>query len=112
MCRESHIDVSRSVLVSVFQHYSEAVGKDIEVKRIAFYIGADLCLVVHRHRQERIDPSLPPSGNCEEARPLFVYLHNGELLPPPLNGSPYGTRKDSSAVDTLSRLDERTKPGS
>ncbi|MBT6235357.1 MAG: T9SS type A sorting domain-containing protein [Bacteroidetes bacterium] len=31
-------------------------------------------------------------------RPVIVYLHTGNFLPPPINGSPNGTKNDSSAT--------------
>ena len=40
-------------------------------------------------------------------RPLVIYLHTGNALPPPLNGSPTGTRKDSSAVEVCKRMARR-----
>lgn len=45
--------------------------------------------------------------DCEEMRPLFIYLHAGDLLPPPLNGRPDGTRTDSSAVEVCMRMARR-----
>ena len=56
----------------------------------------------------RMDVYGPDQGvDCEEARPLFIYLHTGDLLPPPLNGRPIGTRKDSSAVEICRRMARR-----
>ncbi len=40
-------------------------------------------------------------------RPLVIYVHTGILLPPPINGSPNGTRKDSSAVEMCKRMARR-----
>ncbi|MBL7963988.1 MAG: T9SS type A sorting domain-containing protein [Flavobacteriales bacterium] len=40
-------------------------------------------------------------------RPLVIYLHTGNLLPPPFNSSPNGTRKDSSAVENCRRMARR-----
>ena len=45
--------------------------------------------------------------DSETARPLVIYIHTGNALPPPLNGSPNGTRKDSSAVESCNRLARR-----
>ncbi|MDQ3101718.1 MAG: alpha/beta hydrolase, partial [Bacteroidota bacterium] len=42
-----------------------------------------------------------------EDRPLVIYVHTGNALPPPLNGSPNGTRKDSSAVEICKRMARR-----
>ncbi|MBK9149264.1 MAG: T9SS type A sorting domain-containing protein [Flavobacteriales bacterium] len=49
------------------------------------------------------DPAIDPL----ERRPLVVYIHTGNALPPPINGSPNGTRKDSSAVENCKRFARR-----
>jgi len=38
-------------------------------------------------------------ADTETARPVIVYLHTGNFLPPPINGSMMGTKGDSLAVD-------------
>lgn len=38
------------------------------------------------------------SVDTEQNRPLILVLHSGNFLPPVINGSPIGTRKDSSVV--------------
>jgi hypothetical protein len=42
-----------------------------------------------------------PSGTAdtETARPVIIYLHTGNFLPPPISGSMMGTKSDSLAVD-------------
>lgn len=40
-------------------------------------------------------------------RPVIVYAHTGNILPPPLNGSPCGTKLDSSAVEMCMRMARR-----
>lgn len=45
--------------------------------------------------------------DTETARPLVVYLHTGNALPPPINGSPNGRRTDSTAVEVCKRLARR-----
>jgi len=45
--------------------------------------------------------------DTETARPVFVFVHAGNALPPPLNGSPTGTRTDSSAVEVCKRMARR-----
>ena len=45
--------------------------------------------------------------DAEMMRPLMIYVHTGNALPPPVNGSPNGTRKDSSAVEMCSRMARR-----
>lgn len=47
------------------------------------------------------------SIDCEQNRALFIFVHTGNALPPPLNGSPNGTRKDSSAVEVCKRMARR-----
>jgi hypothetical protein len=41
------------------------------------------------------DQSVDPYDN----RPVIVFIHTGNLLPPPINGGPTGTKTDSSAVE-------------
>lgn len=45
--------------------------------------------------------------DCDADRALFIFVHTGNALPPPLNGSPTGTRKDSSAVEVCKRMARR-----
>ena len=40
-------------------------------------------------------------------RPVILYLHTGNLLPPPINGSPNGLKTDSCAVVACQRLAKR-----
>ncbi len=40
-------------------------------------------------------------------RPVIIYLHTGNFLPPPINGSPNGSRADSCAVDACMKLARR-----
>lgn len=47
------------------------------------------------------------SIDTETARPLVLYLHTGNALPPPINGSPTGRRTDSTAVEICKRLARR-----
>ena len=56
----------------------------------------------------RMDVYQPdPSVDCEQERAVFIFVHTGDALPPPLNGSPNGTRKDSSAVEVCKRMARR-----
>lgn len=41
------------------------------------------------------------------ARPLIIYLPTGNFLPPVVNGSPLGSRKDSSAVNFARQMAKR-----
>jgi carboxylesterase type B len=45
-----------------------------------------------------------PSGDTESSRPLIVYMHTGNFLPPLLNGSALGTKTDNQAVEICSRF--------
>ncbi len=47
------------------------------------------------------------SMDSELERPMAIYLHAGDCLPPPVNGVPFGTRKDSSAVEICRQLARR-----
>lgn len=56
----------------------------------------------------RMDVYEPSQGvDTETERPLVIYVHTGNALPPPLNGSPNGSRKDSSAVESCKRFARR-----
>ncbi len=45
-----------------------------------------------------------PVGDTLSERPLIIVFHSGNFLPFPQNGSPVGTRKDSSVVEMCRRL--------
>ena len=45
-----------------------------------------------------------PTGDTLDARPLVILLKTGNFLPQVLNGSVYGTRKDSALVEIANRL--------
>jgi hypothetical protein len=46
-----------------------------------------------------MDVYTPPAEDTESSRPLIVYLHTGNFLPPVINGGPTGSRKDSVVVN-------------
>ncbi len=45
-----------------------------------------------------------PAGDSETERPLILYFHTGNFLPPFLNGGPLGSRTDNAAVEICSRF--------
>jgi acetyl esterase/lipase len=45
-----------------------------------------------------------PKGDVETKRPLVIYFHTGSFLPTPQNGSPSGSRTDSTAVNICKRF--------
>ncbi len=56
----------------------------------------------------RMDVYQPhPFIDCETARPVVIFIHTGNALPPPLNGSPCGTKTDSSAVEVCRSMARR-----
>ncbi|QQR86596.1 MAG: T9SS type A sorting domain-containing protein [Flavobacteriales bacterium] len=56
----------------------------------------------------RMDVYQPDQGvDTVAARPVILYLHTGNLLPPPFNGSPNGLRTDSCAVVACQKLAKR-----
>lgn len=48
-----------------------------------------------------------PAVDTEDQRAVVVYLHTGNALPPPINGSPNGLRTDSTAVEMCKRFARR-----
>jgi Secretion system C-terminal sorting domain len=73
----------------------------------AYFDPADgtTALKVTNVRMDVYEPN--QSVDSETERPLVIYVHTGNALPPPLNGSPMGTRKDSSAVENCKRFARR-----
>ena len=45
-----------------------------------------------------------PSGDTETSRPLLIYVHTGNFLPPFLNGSAQGSKTDLHAVEICTRF--------
>ena len=48
-----------------------------------------------------------PVGDSETERPVVIIAHDGEFLPVPINGMPYGERKDSAIVHLCNKLAKR-----
>ena len=46
----------------------------------------------------KLDLYQPPASDTVSQRPLIIYLHTGNFLPPVTNGSPVGNKGDSTAV--------------
>ncbi len=73
----------------------------------AFFNPADPSTVV-KVTNLKMDVYEPDQGvDSETARPVFIFVHTGNALPPPINGSPTGTRKDSSAVEICKQMAQR-----
>ena len=66
---------------------------------------ASTALKVTNLRMDVYEPN--QTADSETARPVFIFVHTGNALPPPLNGSPNGTRKDSSAVVICKQMAQR-----
>ncbi|MGB0178187.1 MAG: alpha/beta hydrolase, partial [Owenweeksia sp.] len=48
-----------------------------------------------------------PTGDTVTDRPVILYIHTGNFLPPQINGSLAGNKTDSSAVEICTRLAKR-----
>ena len=46
-----------------------------------------------------LDIYSPPADDTEDSRPLIIYLHTGNFLPPIINGAPTGSLQDSALVN-------------
>ncbi|MBP6573289.1 MAG: T9SS type A sorting domain-containing protein [Flavobacteriales bacterium] len=69
-----------------------------------FYDPSDGSTVV-KVKELKMDIYQPdPNADTLANRPVILYLHTGNLLPPPINGSPNGLKTDSCAVVTCQRL--------
>jgi len=58
----------------------------------------------HTLRQPLVMDVYQPTGDAVTARPLAIYLHTGNFLPYPQNGSCGGVRTDSATVEMAVRL--------
>ena len=45
-----------------------------------------------------------PVGDTETERPLFLFFHSGNFLPPMVNGGTQGTRTDNTVVEICERF--------
>ena len=54
-----------------------------------------------------MDVYLPPETDTETARPVFLYLHTGNFLPPLFNGGITGDKIDSAAVNICKQMAKR-----
>lgn len=48
-----------------------------------------------------------PTGDTISDRPVVIYVHTGNFLPPGINGSPNGSKTDSAAIVTCRKLARR-----
>lgn len=48
-----------------------------------------------------------PKGDTASKRPVVMYIHTGNFLPPPINGSPTGLKTDSAAIVMCTNLAKR-----
>lgn len=48
-----------------------------------------------------------PVGDSINDRPVVIYIHTGNFLPPPLNGTPNGLKTDSAGVELCRRWAQR-----
>ncbi|MBL0047121.1 MAG: T9SS type A sorting domain-containing protein [Bacteroidetes bacterium] len=48
-----------------------------------------------------------PTGDTATKRPVIIYLHTGSFLPKLINGSPTGSRTDSTVVEMCTRFAKR-----
>ncbi|MBU6340282.1 MAG: T9SS type A sorting domain-containing protein [Bacteroidetes bacterium] len=63
-----------------------------------------LAVTGHTARQPLVMNLYQPEGDVETARPLVIYLHTGNFLPYPQNGSCGGTINDAAADEFAKRL--------
>jgi len=48
-----------------------------------------------------------PAGDTETDRPVLLYFHTGNFLPPFINGSPLGTKSDNTAIEICTRYAQK-----
>ncbi len=70
-----------------------------------YYDPADMTTVV-KVSDIKMDIYEPMTDSISD-RPLVIYIHTGNFLPPGLNGSPNGIKTDSTAIVTCTKLAKR-----
>ncbi len=80
------------------QRYLQPVFTDIKVDKSIMY-GANISVLTGAPKLDTLYMDVySPNNDTTNKRPLVVYLHTGSFLPPIVNGSPTGSRKDSATV--------------
>lgn len=94
--------------VSAQERYIDEIFTDVEVTSNELY-GVNATVLLVSVVGEAVPQPLfadiyKPVGDDETARPLVIYAHTGNFLPHPQNGSPSGTKTDSTVVEICTRL--------
>jgi hypothetical protein len=93
------------------------IGSDMTVLKTAVFTGNPIPAAYYNPADTsthikvtdlKMDLYYPKSANdTTTRRPVFIYLHTGNFLPPCTNGSPTGSRADSAAVAMCMTMAQR-----
>ena len=83
--------------------YLDEVFDDVNVTSNVVY-GENITVITALPApQELLMDIYEPAGDTETDRPVLLYFHTGNFLPPFVNGSPLGTKNDNTAVEICTR---------
>ncbi len=102
MFTEAAANLQQAAMESAQLKGAVAAGTSIDAK---FYNPADTTTIL-KVSDIKMDIYEPANGFGAE-RPLVIYLHTGNFLPPQINGSLAGDKTDSSAVEICKRYAQR-----
>lgn len=95
-------------LVTAQQRYLDPVFSSVTKASNQVYgsnfTALTLAVTGHTARQPLVMNVYQPEGDTETARPLVIYLHTGNFLPFPQNGSCGGTINDATCDEVATRL--------
>ncbi len=97
--------VNIDFLTSSFTDQAQ-VGADLTAIKTALFLGNPIPATYYNPADTNSDVKVAslkydvyePVGDTNSARPLIIYVHTGNFLPPPLNGGPNGSKTDSAAI--------------
>lgn len=97
-----------SQLIFAQQRYVDEIFTDVDVTEDVTY-GVNATVLLLAQFQEAVPQPLmadiyTPAGDTETERPLIIFFHTGNFLPPTFNGGCGGTRKDADVVEMAKKM--------
>ncbi len=89
------------------QRYISEVFADVSVTNDVPYANSITVINGFPSAETLLMDVYEPIGDTETERPVVIIAHDGEFLPPSLNGMPYGDKRDSAIVHFCENLAKR-----
>lgn len=89
------------------QRYLSEIFTDVTITQDVQY-GTNISVITGMPATENLTMDVyEPVGDTEIERPVILVAHDGGLLPPAINGFPYGAKDDSASVQLCMQLAKR-----